>query len=104
LELSAILEETRTIPVDIGVGAVQITYRTRCTSSAYRAGLADTSSDEMLAENLTNWEFTDNGAPVPVSLEAVQSLPEFAIISIWRAIQEDQLPNRRASAAIAPTS
>jgi len=99
MEFDTLLAEKRTITVNVGPGEVPIMYYAGKFSGEFDQRLSEISSEEALVELLAGWGFTRGDDPVPLNLETVNKLPGFAKLAIWKAIQEDQRPNLRASAS-----
>ena len=104
MELAVLLEEKRTISINVGPGEVSVTYLPGKFTPPFEERLAQLTIPQALAELVVEWGFTDTGKPVPVSAEAVAALPDFARLAIWQRVREDQVPNLRASSGTASGS
>lgn len=102
MKISDLRKGQRTLAVDLDGETLTLTYRTGAVTPAthdqaldlvekQRVGAALARS---LSLSLLSWDLTDdNGAPYPVTEEALRELPVSFLDKVFTAIQEDLVPN-----------
>lgn len=58
----------------------------------------DLTAQEAVLQLVTEWGLTRGGEPVPLTMEAILTLPNVIVLRIWDAIAEDFSPNPKWTA------
>lgn len=105
-DLRHLHSDTRTVSKEVNGDLLEVTYRpgavshkllasfrTAATSTAANAEFAEVEVIEtligFLADTIIEWNVTDDGKPVEVSVETLSALPLEIVGILWTTIQED---------------
>lgn len=104
-DLSALLANKRQLSVSFDNATIQITYRPGSTSIKRQAELQAEMQEiqnredamgmarktvEIFCEIVSGWDLTDNGQPIPITVDAVIGLSDEVVNTIMGAISADK--------------